>query len=293
MTHEPNAPASEPASEPQPQTGSAVAIWTSAPDDEHPPAVPLSLRARTLPFLPYALVLGVALVAGFGGATFATAPALTDAVDEVAAIDARGMGLAADLDPTGQQKKSAALGRDLGALKGEIARLQRALDQARTAQSAQSKAVAGQAASSQDEVKSLKGEIASLQKMLEAAREASSAKIDQLSAKLDASKDGEARLAEMRARLDRIEKTAVDSPKPGADAGPVTTGSVARREPERVVRNWVVREVFDGVALLDGRFGSVEVVRGGRAPGLGRVRSIERRDRQWVVVTDKGVVLQR
>ena len=37
----------------------------------------------------------------------------------------------------------------------------------------------------------------------------------------------------------------------------------------------------------------IEVVRGARAPGMGRVRSIERRDGQWVVVTDRGIVLER
>jgi hypothetical protein len=284
-------------------------------------------------YAPYAVALALALGAGAAFASLATAPALTDSIDEVAALDARTMGLARNLDPSGQQTKAATLNRDVSTMKSEIARLQRALDQARSNQSAQSKAAAGQAASNQEEVRALKAEIANLQKTLETTRDSASAKIEQLSAKLEQSKEDAARVAELRERLDRMEKQASVEKIPAPaesrrDTGPETTGSVgqvtrgeeprsldaraqeldernlAAREPAQrdlaardaggqIIRNWTVREVYRGVALLEGRRGMMEVVRGARAPGIGRVRSIERRDGQWVVVTDRGLVLER
>jgi hypothetical protein len=57
------------------------------------------------------------------------------------------------------------------------------------------------------------------------------------------------------------------------------------------VDGWVVREVYDGAALVEGRNRRLyEVVPGGMVPGVGRVESIERRGRSWVVLTDKGVI---
>lgn len=270
-------------------------------------------------FAPYALAAALAIGAGAAAASFATAPALTDSLDTVAALDARAIGLDANIDPSGQQKKTAALNKDMGALKTEIARLQKALDQAKSSQSTLSRTTANAAANSQDEVRALKGEIANLQKTLDTTREQSAAKIEGLSAKLDQSKGDAQRVAEMQERLERMEKqTAAEVRQAAAEAkqaaerqsekrlaradDPQTTGSVSRdernagdkpRDDAKVVRNWTVREVNRGVALLEGRYGSIEVERGARVPGMGRIRSVERRDGQWVVVTDRGIVLER
>ena len=308
--------------------GRAIDLWRAeqaeAPFPEagergYPYAEP---RSAFRTYAAYGVALVLVLGVGAAAASLATAPALTDSLDTVAAVDARAMGVGTNLDPTGQQKKSAALSRDVGALKSEITRLQKALDQSRANQSAMTKQAAGQAASNQDEVKSLKSEIANLQKTLETTRESSSSKIEQLNAKVEQSKGDAAHLAELRDRLDRIEKQAATDKASAAreperraevaptvrDAGPETTGSIgsAARPAEtadrdqkprdaggQIVRNWTVREVVRGVALLEGRHGMIEVVRGARAPGMGRIRSIERRDGQWVVVTDRGLVLER
>lgn len=328
----------------------ALTLWRDGQRREAPipetgeRAFAVPAERSVMAYAPYAVALALALGAGAAAASLATAPALTDSLETVTAVDARSMGLAANLDPSGQRSKAASLNRDVGTLKTEIARLQRALDQARSNQAAQSKAVAGQAASSQEEVKGLKSEIAKLQTTLETTRDAAASKIDSLSAKIDQSKEDAGRLAEIRERLDRMEKQAsseklapVREPERRAesarlDAAPEATGSVsqgprgeeprtledraqevraqeapaqepaardenpretAARDMGPVVRNWTVREVVRGVALLEGRRGMIEVVRGARAPGMGRVRSIERRGGQWVVVTDKGLVLER
>ncbi|WP_271201234.1 hypothetical protein [Methylopila turkensis] len=279
-----------------PRPGRTVAVWSTQrprPTIDLTPERDLFYRLKR--YAPYAAVLTLALVVGAGAATFATAPSMTDGVDEVSALDARDMGFARSLDASGAAARQAAVGRDVTTMKAEIARLQRALERSRASQAALAKTAAGDA-----DVKALKTEIAGLQKTLDETRAASAAKIEALATRVEQPKEDAGKLAELQARLDRIEKAA-DKPAPAlaaakpAPADPETTGSIAATPDAggRVVRNWTVREVYDGVALLDGRDGVIEVMRGARAPGLGRIRSIERRDRQWVVVTDRGVVLQR
>ena len=57
---------------------------------------------------------------------------------------------------------------------------------------------------------------------------------------------------------------------------------------------YVLRDIDDGYALIEmknGRF--VEVAAGGTLPGVGRIEAIERRGRQWVVLTPKGYIGER
>ena len=62
-----------------------------------------------------------------------------------------------------------------------------------------------------------------------------------------------------------------------------------RREPT-VIKQWRVREVLNGMALLEGPTGLVGVSRGEMVPGVGRVESIERRANHWAVATSKGII---
>lgn len=85
-----------------------------------------------------------------------------------------------------------------------------------------------------------------------------------------------------------------------ARAEPVQTGSIEPKvepkvEPKKerppVIETWAVRDVFDGMAILeDRRRRLVEVGPGGAVPGVGRVEGIERRGREWVVVTRQGLI---
>ena len=53
----------------------------------------------------------------------------------------------------------------------------------------------------------------------------------------------------------------------------------------------MLRDVYGGVALLEGRSGGLrEVAPGEYVPGVGEIRSIERRSRGWVVVTSRGII---
>lgn len=133
-----------------------------------------------------------------------------------------------------------------------------------------------------------------------------------------------ARLGAIVDRLERIEKhvqtaSAAPSTSPSSTAKPVAasgspapagdvtqTGSLPSdaRPPARpaevvdprksAAEGYTLRDVEDGFALVEGRNGRFfEVSPGMSLPGLGRVEAIERRGRQWVVVTPKGYVGER
>jgi hypothetical protein len=57
--------------------------------------------------------------------------------------------------------------------------------------------------------------------------------------------------------------------------------------------DWVLRDVGNGGALIEGRRGMYEVYAGDPVPGLGRVDAIRRRDGRWVVVTSRGLIVAR
>jgi hypothetical protein len=59
------------------------------------------------------------------------------------------------------------------------------------------------------------------------------------------------------------------------------------------VEGWVLRDVANGGALIEGRRGMFEVYAGDPIPGLGRVDAIRRQDGRWVVVTGKGLIVAR
>jgi hypothetical protein len=60
-----------------------------------------------------------------------------------------------------------------------------------------------------------------------------------------------------------------------------------------VVRGWVLRNVYDGTALIQGPPGFVEVEIGDPLPGGGKVESIQRQSGRWVVVTSRGLIVAR
>ena len=90
--------------------------------------------------------------------------------------------------------------------------------------------------------------------------------------------------------------------KPAAPAAPTAppapVEAAAREEapaPKPIksepVDGWVLREVYNGAALVENRNRRLyEVMPGGMLPGVGRIEGIERRGARWVVVTDKGFI---
>jgi hypothetical protein len=85
-------------------------------------------------------------------------------------------------------------------------------------------------------------------------------------------------------------KEATGSIAPAPTAGDAPKVELARLP---TVEGWVLRGVFNGVALIEGRRGIYEVYAGDPIPGAGRVDAIRRQDGRWVVVTSKGLIVGR
>jgi hypothetical protein len=65
----------------------------------------------------------------------------------------------------------------------------------------------------------------------------------------------------------------------------------AASEKPPVIEGWALRDVYEGTAILENRRRRlVEVAPGDMLPGIGRVEGVERRGREWVVVTRQGLV---
>jgi len=117
-----------------------------------------------------------------------------------------------------------------------------------------------------------------------------------------------AKLAKLSEAVDRLRAAPPAVPVPVA-AAPVAakevTGSITppaatlavapKVEVARLptVEGWVLRDVANGGALIEGRQGMYEVYAGDPVPGLGKVDAIRRQDGRWVVVTSKGLVVAR
>jgi hypothetical protein len=122
-----------------------------------------------------------------------------------------------------------------------------------------------------------------------------------------------AKLAKLSETVDKLRATPAPAPVPvaAAPAAPAAskevTGSVtppaaaqASATPPKVevgrlptVEGWILRDVSNGGALIEGRQGVYEVYAGDPVPGLGRIDAIRRQDGRWVVVTSKGLIVAR
>ncbi|HEY8567060.1 MAG TPA: hypothetical protein VIL65_16295 [Beijerinckiaceae bacterium] len=130
------------------------------------------------------------------------------------------------------------------------------------------------------------------------------------------------RLAPVLDRLDRLEKQITDRlitaaaakavPVAAVVEAPTQTGALSPKkeveakaepksepkadqklaDPRQVpLEGWVLREVYDGVALVENRSrGLHEVGPGHNLPGGVKVEAIERRGRAWIVITSKGTI---
>jgi hypothetical protein len=120
-----------------------------------------------------------------------------------------------------------------------------------------------------------------------------------------------AKLAKLSETVDKLRATPAPASVAAAPAAPAApkevTGSVtppaaaqASATPPKVevgrlptVEGWILRDVANGGALIEGRQGVYEVYAGDPVPGLGRVDAIRRQDGRWVVVTSKGLIVAR
>jgi hypothetical protein len=146
-----------------------------------------------------------------------------------------------------------------------------------------------------------------LKSHLEAVNTETGASIAELAGKVDhLQRDPAAKPSQVLERLDRIERqiaapiaTASIGAAPGkAAAGKQAQLAIAPAKPPlenakghpQLITNWVVRDVYDGIALVESPRGSIEVAPGEIIPGAGMVKSIERRGAGWIVITSRGLV---
>lgn len=129
------------------------------------------------------------------------------------------------------------------------------------------------------------------------------ARLDKLGDRID--HDTAARLAEVTARLEKLEAKAplavaavpspplkpqakADTPKAEPAVSNETTGSLEKPKPR--LRGFYLAEIHNGYAMIDSPDGEFNVGPGDTVPGGGRVLRIERRGRDWVVVTTQGTI---
>ena len=85
----------------------------------------------------------------------------------------------------------------------------------------------------------------------------------------------------------------VAQPVTAAAAAPAATPAKPEVARLPTVEGWILRDVDNGVALIQSRRGMFEVYAGDPIPGLGRVDAIRKQDGKWVVVTSKGLIVSR
>jgi hypothetical protein len=121
-----------------------------------------------------------------------------------------------------------------------------------------------------------------------------------------------AKLEQLSERLDRMERGAAVALRPPQPASPAISATPAAASvpgpaqaprpaasptlnlqglsEARKIPNWVVREVINGKAILQGPRGVIGVSRGDFVPGVGRVESIARQGGRWIMATNNGVI---
>lgn len=161
----------------------------------------------------------------------------------------------------------------------------------------------------EDSIARVDADVAALKANLERANKTSGAQFAKANDRLDkvekAQAEPNAKIAKLSETVDKLRAPA-PTPAPVATAPtPVkeTTASIQTPVPTPApkpevsrlptIESWVLRDVVNGGAMIEGRQGLYEVFAGDPIPGLGRVDAIRKQDGRWVVVTSKGLIVAR
>jgi hypothetical protein len=171
------------------------------------------------------------------------------------------------------------------------------------AQMASSSEAAATTTSSVDETAALQAtigklrtELASLRASVDAANKTAHGQYTKIAERFErverAQTERNGKLAKAVEGIERLEKKA--DPAPAKDiTGSVNPPAGAAAGPLQppIVPGWVVRDVYRGVAVLQGRrLGIVEVERGDVLPGVGRIEAFKKQGGHRVVVTSSGLI---
>ncbi|MEA2841139.1 MAG: hypothetical protein QOF41_2469 [Methylobacteriaceae bacterium] len=277
-----------------------ITVLSLAPEQRKPAAAQPSFFKRH-----GALAAGMALALGFGAYAGtqigiewpgASAAAQGPSVNVAAALPwKRDVAMAST-----QTREIARLKEELRGVRVQVDALKANPDQVRQAQ----------------ELRSLRASLETLKEGLTATRTDTANAIAQVSSAQSSkgvSERDQQRIEKLTERLDRLERQTADQTPiaavpPKAEAPkPVTlqdphalptpaevAAAVQKAEPKaKLIHNYVVREVADGVALIEGPDGLREVWPGRGIPGAGKVTSIEKQAGKWVVITSEGLIEYR
>jgi len=144
-------------------------------------------------------------------------------------------------------------------------------------------------------------QLAALRSSVETSTQDMHARTSRIAERLDRSERAQAKptqkLAKISESLDRLERRSTQTAQAVAAATPDVTGTIgepagdAKRTP--IVNGWALYQVRHGMALIAGRDGLIEVEPGDTLPGLGRVETIRKQDGRWVVLTSRGLIVER
>ncbi|OJV02642.1 MULTISPECIES: hypothetical protein [unclassified Nitrobacter] len=186
--------------------------------------------------------------------------------------------------------------------------------------SEQSSATAGQTEALEATIKQLQSEVATLKGGIDRAAKGDAGQFARINDRLDkvekAHAESAAKLTRLHETLDKQHAAVAPAASPAAASStsaativtgsiPTTAASTAATAPVPLpapkpavarlpaVEGWVLRDITDGGALIEGRGGLYEVYAGDPVPGLGRVNAIRKQDGRWVVVTSRGLIVAR
>jgi len=137
-------------------------------------------------------------------------------------------------------------------------------------------------------------ELAALKLSIDSANRNTGAQLSRISERIDRVERSQAEPAAKPTKaLDTLERLSRGEAASKDVTGSVVPAASGLNQPAKpaAVEGWVVRDVYRGTALIEGRMGVIEVDQGDVVPGLGRVDAIRKQDGRWVVVTPKGLIM--
>lgn len=179
-----------------------------------------------------------------------------------------------------------------------------------------SRAAITQARTLEESIMRIDADVAALKISAERAGRQNVSQFSKTSDRLDRIEKAQVEPAAKLAKLsDAVDKLRVTPPAPPTTpAAPVAsapakeiTGSVSAPQAAPVpmpvpkpeiarlptLDGWVLLDVANGGATIEGRNGMFEVYAGDPVPGIGRIDAIRKQDGRWVVVTTKGLIVAR
>jgi hypothetical protein len=99
--------------------------------------------------------------------------------------------------------------------------------------------------------------------------------------------------AAVNKRIDWLETLVYSQDATGSVPGAAPGAPGATRRGARKTSGWYVLHAQEGVAVISGKGGTIDVTPGFVIPQFGRVAAIRQQDGHWEVVTDKGTIRER